>query len=159
MISLFQDRPQSFVRTMRLDHVAACLPIHAASFARGWAADEFEALLQDKTILAQVITDGPGRRVEGFALSRKVLDEAELLTIAIDAALRGHGLGRQLLEQHMATLRGAGTARIFLEVEEANLPALRLYEHSGFAVVGKREGYYAKADGSRARALVMQRNQ
>jgi ribosomal-protein-alanine N-acetyltransferase len=159
MFSLFASREESFVRPMRPEHIAACVTIHAGGFARGWAADEFEALLLDPAVLAHVITDGQGRLVEGFALSRKVLDESELLTIAIDAALRGRGLGRQLLDAHLSILGSAGASRIFLEVEEANVAARTLYERSGFMTVGKREGYYAKADGSRARALVMQRNQ
>ena len=159
MFSLFSSREEGFVRPMRLDHVPACVVIHAQSFARGWGADEFAALLQESTVLSHVITDGQGRRVDGFALSRKVLDESELLTIAVDSARRGKGLGRQLLEKHLETLRAAGTASVFLEVEEANAPARRLYQHMGFEVVGQRDGYYAKADGSRARALVMKRNQ
>jgi ribosomal-protein-alanine N-acetyltransferase len=159
MFSLFTGPEESFVRPMRPEHVPACVRIHAASFARGWAAEEFETLLRDKTVLAHVLTDGPGLRVEGFALSRKVLDEAELLTIAVDASLRGQGLGRQLLAVHLETLASAGARIIFLEVEEANAAARKLYDRAGFAVVGQRDGYYRKPDGSRARALVMRRNQ
>jgi ribosomal-protein-alanine N-acetyltransferase len=159
MLSFFSGPEAHFVRPLRHEHIPACMRIHAAAFARGWEAGEFEALLQDKTVLAHALTDGPGQRVAGFALSRRVLDEAELLTIAVDAARRGGGLGRQLLATHLETLAAAGVRTVFLEVEEANAPACALYARAGFVRIGQREGYYLKADGTRARALVLRRNQ
>ena len=42
-----------------------------------------------------------------------------------------------------------------LEVEDGNAPALALYRRLGFGEIGRREGYYGRADGSRAAALTM----
>jgi ribosomal-protein-alanine N-acetyltransferase len=150
---------ESFIRPMRPEHIPACVRLHAQSFARGWGADEFDALLMDPGVLAHVAVDGQGRKLHGFAMSRMALDEAELLTIAVDSALRGQGKGRILLRNHLTALRGVGIVTIFLEVEEANAAARALYDRNGFAVVGQRDGYYAKADGTRAKALVMKKNQ
>ena len=47
---------------------------------------------------------------------------------------------------------------IFLEVEENNPPARRLYERTGFAIVGRRERYYQQADGEQLNALLMRRD-
>jgi [ribosomal protein S18]-alanine N-acetyltransferase len=47
--------------------------------------------------------------------------------------------------------------KVFLEVDEGNAPALRLYSRAGFEQVGRRPGYYANSEGS-ASALVLRRN-
>ena len=73
-------------------------------------------------------------------------DEAEILSIAIAASHRGRGLSRDLLLTHLGHLAGRGVRTIFLEVEENNQPARRLYERAGFTVVGRRERYYQQAE-------------
>jgi ribosomal-protein-alanine N-acetyltransferase len=54
----------------------------------------------------------------------------------------------------MSRLAALGVGRIFLEVEEGNRPALRLYARAGFTEVGRRPGYYAGG----AAALVLRRD-
>jgi [ribosomal protein S18]-alanine N-acetyltransferase len=44
---------------------------------------------------------------------------------------------------------------MFLEVATDNLPAQALYRAFGFDEVGRREGYYQRADGTRISALTM----
>ena len=55
-------------------------------------------------------------------------------------------------------LAGLGTRVVFLEVDEGNTAARRLYRRAGFGEVGRREGYYAAADGNRSTALVLRRD-
>ena len=45
---------------------------------------------------------------------------------------------------------------MFLEVEENNTPARKLYARAGFREVGKRPGYYAQSGGKGA--LVLRRD-
>jgi ribosomal-protein-alanine N-acetyltransferase len=85
-------------------------------------------------------------------------DEAEILSIAVDAGHRGRGLSRNFLLTHLGHLAGRGVRSIFLEVEENNAPARRLYERTGFAVVGRRERYYKQPDGEQWNALLMRRD-
>jgi ribosomal-protein-alanine N-acetyltransferase len=91
-------------------------------------------------------------------MSRLAADEAEILTICIDPAHRGRGLGHLLLERHLAHLVRRGVATLFLEVEDNNAPALALYRAFHFAKVGERPGYYLKPDGTRALALILRRD-
>ena len=99
-----------------------------------------------------------GRKTVGFAVSRRGADEAEILSIAIDPAYRGRGLSRNLLLTHLGHLAGKGARTIFLEVEENNAPARRLYERAGFSVVGRRDRYYRQAGGEQLNALLMRRD-
>ena len=47
-------------------------------------------------------------------------------------AWRGRGLSRDLLLTHLGHLAGRGVRTVFLEVDENNVPARRLYERAGF---------------------------
>jgi len=130
--------------------------LHGASFHRGWGEAEFEGMIAERNTLVHRLR--LGRKIIGFAVSRMGADEAEILSIAIDDAWRGRGLSRDLLITHLGHLAGRGVRRIFLEVEENNAPARRLYERTGFAVVGRRERYYRGADGEQLNALLMRRD-
>lgn len=130
--------------------------IHAASFHRGWSEDEFDRMLAERNTLVQVLR--MGSNVIGFAVSRIGADEAEILSIAIDGVHRGRGLSGNLLVTHLGHLAGRGVKTVFLEVEENNRPARRLYERTGFTVVGRRERYYRQASGEQLNALLMRRD-
>src|SRR4051795_9632249 len=128
--------------------------LHGQSFHRGWGESEFEAMLTERNTLVHRLRIG--RRIVGFAASRLAADEAEILSIAVDASYRGRGLSRNLLLTHLGHLAGRGIRTIFLEVEENNAAARRLYERTGFGVVGRRERYYKQAGGGeQLNALLM----
>ena len=135
---------------------AALAVLHAASFHRGWSEEEFEQLLVDRGVLAHRAM--LGRRLAGFIISRIIAGEAEILSVAVAAAQRRKGLARQLLDLHLRRLAGLGTRTVFLEVDEANLPACRLYHRAGFRCVGRREGYYRDRSGKNTAALVLRCN-
>jgi [ribosomal protein S18]-alanine N-acetyltransferase len=130
--------------------------LHGASFHRGWGESEFETMIAERNTLIHRLR--LGRKTVGFAVSRIGADEAEILSVAIDARHRGRGLSRNLLLTHLGHLAGRGVRRIFLEVEENNAPARRLYERAGFSVVGRRERYYRQDNGEQLNALLMRRD-
>jgi ribosomal-protein-alanine N-acetyltransferase len=145
--------PLAHVAPLATDHAANLAAIHASAFARAWDAHEFERLLADRAVVADGLF--VGRQPLGFALSRIVLDEAEILTVAITPEARGRGSSRPLLASHLDALARVGVRLVHLEVEEENAPALAVYRRLGFQNAGRREGYYRKADGSTAAALTM----
>ena len=133
MIGLFSAR--TIVDEVQPAEADALAGIHVAAFARSWSADEFAALIADRTIFALAARRQPvfgRRRLVGFALLRTVADEAEILTIAVAPTEQGRGLGRQLMEE-----------------------AMRLYRSLGFEVVGQRKGYYRASPSGEGTALVM----
>ena len=130
--------------------------IHGDSFHRGWGEGEFESMLTERNTLVHRLR--LGRKIIGFAVSRMAADEAEILSIAVAVNHRGRGLSRHLLLTHLGHLAGRGVRKVFLEVEENNQPARRLYERAGFAVAGRRERYYREANGEQLNALLMRRD-
>jgi [ribosomal protein S18]-alanine N-acetyltransferase len=130
--------------------------LHAESFHRGWGEGEFESMLTERNTLVHRLR--AGRRIIGFAVSRMAADEAEILSVAVAASHRGRGLSRNLLLTHLGYLAGHGVRTVFLEVEEHNQPARRLYERAGFGIAGRRERYYQQPDGEHLDALLMRRD-
>jgi [ribosomal protein S18]-alanine N-acetyltransferase len=135
---------------------AALAQIHGASFHRGWGEDEFERMLSERNTLAHRLRIG--RKIVGFSMSRIAADEAEILSIVLAETHRGRGLSNSLLLTHLGHLAGRGIRTVFLEVEENNEPARRLYQRAGFGVVGRRERYYRQSGGEALDALLMRRD-
>ena len=134
----------------------ALAQLHGASFHRGWGEGEFETMLTERNTMVHRLRIG--RKTTGFAVSRIAADEAEILSIAVAASHRGRGLSRNLLLTHLGHLAGRGVRTVFLEVEENNQPARRLYQRAGFSVAGRRERYYREANGEQLNALLMRRD-
>ncbi|HEY2758868.1 MAG TPA: GNAT family N-acetyltransferase [Pseudolabrys sp.] len=135
---------------------SAIAALHAASFRRGWSEQEVETLLLDRAVIAHRVTIA--NKVTGFIMSRKAADEAEILSVAVNTRQRRRGLARSLLTLHLRRLAGLGARTVFLEVDENNTPALRLYDRAGFREVGRRPNYYPAAAGKTATALVLRRD-
>ena len=146
----------ALVEPASLRDAPALAEIHRASFHRGWGEGEFESMLTERNTLVHRLR--LGRRIVGFSVSRMAADEAEILSIAIAQSHRGRGLSSSLLLTHLGHLAGHGIKTVFLEVEENNQPARRLYERAGFAVVGRRERYYRQSGGEPLNALLMRRD-
>ena len=136
--------------------VAGIAKLHAASFRRGWSDGEIEGMLLDRNVVAH--RAGIGRHLAGFIISRMAADEAEILSVAVASAYRGRAIARTLLRHHLGRLAALGIRSVFLEVDEGNVSALRLYRRAGFVEVGQRKGYYPNATGKPATALVLRRN-
>lgn len=126
--------------------------IHASAFTfpRPWSAAEISDLMASPGVFA---CTEPG----GFVLGRVILDEAELLTIAVSPALRLQGKGRRLLVGFGDAARARGATTGFLEVAADNTGALALYAAVGWRPTGRRKGYYRTAAGDRVDAVLMAR--
>jgi ribosomal-protein-alanine N-acetyltransferase len=113
--------------------------MHARCFAEPWSEISFAELLISPGVSVEVAKDGTG-----FILWRHVVDEAEILTLAVDPDFRRQGLARLLITHAVEELKNNGVVRFFLEVEEGNQPALALYKNSGFTMIGRRLDYYGQ---------------
>ena len=125
--------------------------LHAEAFASPWDAQAFTNLLAQPGVLLGLDTDG-------FILIRVVLDEAEILTLAVRPDARRQGLGRRLVERACVAAKAAGAATLFLEVAEDNAAARALYARAGFVEIGRRKAYYPGPDGRRIDALALRRD-
>lgn len=76
-----------------------------------------------------------------------VVDEAELLHLAVKSSEQGKGIGRYCLEQLFNYLTSHQIKSCFLEVRASNVSAIKLYETVGFERVGRRVHYYPTESG------------
>ncbi len=131
-----------------------------------WNAEEFGGLLETPGMFlvpaplsapkypGGLGAEPPPVHPPGFALGRVVLDEAELLTIAVDPDQQGQGLGRACLKAFEAEAARRGARDLHLEVAETNAPARALYRAAGWQETGCRKAYY-KAGEARIDAILM----
>ena len=145
---------------MTLDRVGpetadALAAVHALAFDHGWSSKAIAEVLATPGAfgLAAQQDDTP----RAFILCRAIAGEAEVLTLAVDPALRRQGLARALLTAAIGAAQTARSEAIFLEVAADNDAALALYIGAGFVRAGARPGYYRGVDGA-IDAIAMRRD-
>ena len=138
------------IRLMQAADVEAVAKIERSVQSHPWTLKQFEDAV---TAYQSTVIEVQGQ-VAGFCILQPVLDEANLLLMAIDPAQQGQGLGYQLLEASVAMLKN-NPVQIFLEVRESNQAAIKLYEKSGFHQIDLRKNYYPNSNGSREHAIIM----
>lgn len=118
--------------------------LHHASFDDPWSQDSFEHFLQDSSTCGWLAVQDQGTATipVGFILARVVLDEAEILTFAVNPSVRRQGIGRQLIEKLQNFLRQEKIHKLFLEVAVTNEGAIKLYTSLDFREVSMRQNYY-----------------
>ena len=136
-------------------HVPLLAALHGRCFDQPWAEAAIADLMAMPGAFALVAADGTEPR--GFVLCRSAADECEVITLCVVPETRGRGTGRLLVEVACETARDRGARRMFLEVAEDNAAAQALYVRTGFSEDGRRVAYYARADGTRADALILSR--
>ena len=124
------------------------------AYGEAWSAGQCLGMLSLPGVWLSFAEEG--ERATGFALSRLLIDEAELLLLAVEPDARGQGVGRALIERTAGIAAGKGAHRLLLEVRDDN-PALELYRGAGFSEIGRRRNYYLGADGTARDALTLAR--
>ena len=92
--------------------------------------------------LARLAGRGGGRRIVGFMGVWYMQDQMHLVTIAVDPAHQGQGIGARLLLDCLDLAREAELPEVVLEVRVGNARARALYERMGFHRVGTLTAYY-----------------
>ncbi|HET9109512.1 MAG TPA: GNAT family N-acetyltransferase [Ktedonobacterales bacterium] len=93
-----------------------------------------------------IAVDASGRRVGAIRLRPHTTPESEptaygyQIGIGVAADARHQGVGRLLMRHAISFARAAHASYINLLVDATNLPAIRLYQHTGFIEVGQRDG-------------------
>ena len=97
-------------------------------------------------------------QVVGYAGLSSDGEVADVMTLAVDPAVRGRGCGSRLLDRLHEVARSSGAGSMMLEARADNVPALGLYAAAGYRQVHVRRGYYRSSDGGPAvDALVLRK--
>lgn len=133
-----------------MDIMTAAFP---PDFGEAWTRSQCAGILPMPGVALRLATDARGE-LAGFSLSRVVVDEAELLLIAVKPKTQQQGIGRALIDDFIASATAMGAHRLHLEVREGNR-AVALYEQAGFTLAGRRSDYYRCPNGRTVDALTL----
>jgi ribosomal-protein-alanine N-acetyltransferase len=124
---------------MNESHVSAVAELERQNFSEPWPEIAVRSELTNKLALWLVaVEDGV---VAGYVGSQTVLQEADMMNIAVADTHRRRGIARMLVEE---LSRQLDAYQLTLEVRASNAPAIALYEALGFQQVGLRKNYYHK---------------
>lgn len=138
------------IRIMQNTDVDIAVQIEKSVQTHPWSRQQFIESLNSY----QCTVIESQNRVVGFCILQPVLDEANLLLMAVDPKMQGQGLGYELLSASIEKLENQ-PVQIFLEVRESNKAAIGLYEKTGFHQIDLRRNYYPTQDGGREHAVIM----
>ncbi len=128
--------------------------VAARTLAEAWSEVGLREALAQDGCRALAARDAGGS-VRGFVLGRHVLEESQILLVAVEPEWQGHGLGRRMLDDYLARARGEGATTATLEVRPSNESAQALYEGLGFATQGQRPGFYGDGEDALLMGVVL----
>ena len=124
---------------MNESHVTAVAELERQNFSDPWPDIAVRGELTNKLALWLVaLEDG---EVVGYVGSQTVLQEADMMNIAVADSHRRRGIAKMLVEE---LIRQLDAYQLTLEARASNAPAISLYEALGFQQVGLRKNYYRK---------------
>jgi tRNA threonylcarbamoyladenosine biosynthesis protein TsaB len=126
--------------------------LRESSEAAKWSVESLRELFGSVGTVALVREEA--EHVTGFIIGRQVLDQAEILNLAVTPAWRRKGQGVALLGAVLEKFARWGVSRVFLEVRESNELGIAFYSKRGFTKTGRRPGYYREPDEA---AMVMEK--
>lgn len=130
------------VTTADLDEI---LSLERASFEHPWSGEHILNEIQSPLSfpLMARLDDGS---CAGYICPMLVLDEGQILNVAVHPSCRGRGIGGILLEAALAQFRTRGASIVHLEVRPTNTIAISLYTRRGFVTAGRRKAYYENGE-------------
>ena len=126
------------IRPLSYSDLPQVIAIERRSFPTPWSLAMFVLEMSKQTgICLAAVSEG---RLVGYLICSRYDQVFHLMNIAVDPAVRRHGLGAALLR---AMIDRAGPEEAYtLEVRTSNAPAIALYERFEFRSVGTRPRYY-----------------
>ena len=132
-------KPNSIV-PMTAQHVPQIAALEQVCFSDPWSEASVQSELTNPLSLWLVALDGGTGA--GYIGSQTVIDETDIMNLAVAPAYRRQGLAARLLEELERLLKAKSVHSLTLEVRISNEAALALYEKAGFLAVGRRKNYY-----------------
>ena len=143
------------IALMQPEDLPAVIEIERLSNSHPWSARNFMDAMTAGYLILVAHEHG---QVCAFAIARTLVDEAELLLIAVMPSERRQGVAALLWIELAQRLRIAGSTKIFLEVRASNAPARSFYASRSLRQIGVRKNYYPNGvhDGDREDAILLQ---
>ena len=129
------------IEPMELKDLDEVYEIERISFSLPWSRqmwmDELIKSLRSNHIVARI-----NEKIVGYAGYWLVVDEAEIVNIAVHHEYRRKGIGKLLLKELLELAESKGAKLATLDVRETNESAKNLYSKFGFELIAIRKNYY-----------------
>ena len=125
---------------MKEPHIAEIAVLETECFSDPWSENSIASEL-DNPLSLWLVAESFGE-VVGYVGSQAVLDEADMMNLAVAPMYRRQGIAEALISELCRRLSENGITTLSLEVRESNSPAIALYEKLGFTLAGVRPNYY-----------------
>ena len=129
------------IREMCAADTKAAAMIEKALFTDAWTEQGFIDSLKEPTALF-LAAEGEDGSLQGYIGAYYVLDDAEIVNVAVTKSCQGQGIGLSLVHEMLTRLREKKVETVVLEVRIGNAPARHVYEKAGFEAIGIRKDFY-----------------
>ena len=121
-------------------HVTQIAELEKICFSDPWSERSIASELDNKLAFWLVAVEGD--TVAGYIGSQTVMDETDMMNVAVHPDFRRRGIAGALVNGLVDDLKTKGSHCLTLEVRASNAPAIALYEKLGFSEIGRRKNYY-----------------
>lgn len=125
---------------MNENHVASVAALEKVCFSDPWSEKSVASELNNELSLWLVAMEG--ETLTGYVGSQSVMDEADMMNVAVVPEYRRQGIAEALILALITALKERNVKSLALEVRASNESAQKLYEKLGFSQVGRRPRYY-----------------
>ena len=115
--------------------------VELACFSDPWTLQGFKDSLKEASAYLMVV-ETEEKDIVGYACLYLVMDEGEIVNVAVDPKYRQKGYGAKVVKELILLGQRLGAERFFLEVRKGNVAGRALYEGLGFVECGIRKGFY-----------------
>lgn len=122
------------------EDVPDVVSIERDSFNMPWSETSFYSEIYSRYSITKVAELNGA--IIGYIIVKQIADECHLLNLAVRSDYRSRGIAKMLLDNILDELKMNKCRFLYLEVRVSSHAARRLYEGSGFKVVGMRKNYY-----------------
>lgn len=146
-----------FVRKMSLDDLEKINSIGLENFDDFWNINTLRSELSKSDINTIYFIATNNCDILGFIGALRIIDELNIMNIAVRKDLRRCGVGSALLEFLINFAISQKDGSITLEVNENNTSAIELYKKYNFKQVGLRKKYYNNTDNAILMSLYLKK--
>jgi len=117
--------------------------------------ENFEFVLKSDSHIIYIceITNNQNKNIVGYAGASISYEQGDILSVCVDSNFRKRSIAYVLMDTLLEDLSINKVEKVFLEVEEDNVPAINLYKKLGFEKISERKNYYGNKT-----AIIMQKN-
>ncbi len=145
------------LKTLHSEHAQKIVTLEKKCFSKPWGLKECLAVFAQKHFTALGLWTENTQPPKNHAINAQyvhtpdlvayisfyhVLDEMEILNIAVDPLFQRQGHGTYILGKALEKAKEMQLQRVVLDVRISNTAAIKLYEKFSFVQVGTRKKYY-----------------